>query len=165
MKLAPIAVATAVVGIVLAPGARADNEKITVPRTAPKTVSMSFSGTFPVGTNMDTYFTGGPSCTGSSFKSEHPFKVVVPAGAYKANKAKMTVAVDATPNLLLAGDFIELVDPAGNSAGMDGQHPEDVVEVSNPVPGTWKLVTCEFIPDSSGDHPYKATVTIKTKKR
>ena len=169
MKLARVAVATAtaVVGLALAPGAHAENEKVTVPKAAGKTASTSFAGKFPLGTNLTTFFTSDPngSCKDSPFKSEHAFKVVVPAGVYKALKAKMYVTVTGENSVPLAGDFIEVLDPAGNSMGMDGQHGTDEVEVSNPVAGTWKLVTCQFVPDSAGDHPYKATVTIKTKKK
>ena len=62
-------------------------------------------------------------------------------------------------------DFIELLDPSGNSVGTDGQHAEDEVDVFNPQPGTWTLLTCMFLPDSAGPHNYTGAVTIKTKCR
>jgi hypothetical protein len=33
------------------------------------------------------------------------------------------------------------------------------------VPGKWTVLTCQFIPDSAGDHSYTGTITVTTKKR
>jgi hypothetical protein len=166
VKVAPLALATAaVVGIAVAPGARADNEKVTVPSTAGKKVTTSFTGKFPVGTNMTTFVTNDGHCQGNldPFNSAHTFNVVVPAGAYKKVKAKMFVSISSSP--VLAGDFMEVLDPQGNSVGTDQQKPTIEVEVINPVPGKWTVLTCQFIPDSAGDHSYSGTITVTTKKR
>jgi hypothetical protein len=166
VKVATVALATAaVVSIALAPGAHADGEKVTVPTVAGKKVTTSFTGKFPLGTNMTTFVTNDGHCQGNldPFNSAHTFNVVVPAGAYKKVKAKLNVAISSSP--VLAGDFMELLDPQGNSVGTDEQKPTIEVEVINPAPGKWTVLTCQFIPDSAGDHAYTGTFTVSTKKR
>jgi hypothetical protein len=166
VKVVTAALATAaVVGVVLAPGARADNEKVTIPSIAGKKVTTKFTGKFPLGTNMTTFVTDEGHCKGNvdPFNSVHTFNVVVPAGAYKKVKAKMYVSITSSP--VLAGDFMEVLDPQGNSVGTDQQKPTIEVEVFNPAPGKWTVLTCQFIPDSAGDHSYSGEITVTTKKK
>jgi hypothetical protein len=151
--------------VVLAQGAGAAGTSVTVPKAANKTATMHWSGTYTTGTNLGTFFTAVPDCkdaTGQMVTS-HAFNVAVPRGAYNLVKAKMFVDVESSP--FLNGDFMEVLDPAGNSQGVDYQKEQMEVEVINPKAGKWTVLTCEFVPDTPGDHPYTGTVTIKTSKK
>src|SRR5205085_1602919 len=92
----------------------------------------------------------------------HKINVTVAPGAYKTVKAKMSLIVDSSPSPL-NGDFIELVDPTGTSAGIDQQKKEMEVDVTNPMPGTWTAYVCEFLPDQVPSHDHQAQIVIKTK--
>jgi hypothetical protein len=159
VALAAFAVCTGAVGL---SSAHADGESVTVPKAGPRTVSTTWTGTVPAGTNMDTFFTATDDCNDAQapFKSEHSFNVAVAPGAYGVVKAKMSVIVDVA-GFGSAVDYIELLDPAGNSVGVEKQAAEMVIEVVNPAPGAWKLLTCEFLPMDTGN-AYTATVKVKT---
>ena len=152
--------------VFLVQGAGAAGNSITVPKAASKTVAIHWAGTYTTGTNFPTFFTAVPDCKDapSQMVTSHVFTVAVPKGAYNAVKAKMFVDVESSP-FPLNGDFMEVLDPAGNSWGVDYQKEVMEVEVINPKPGNWTVLTCEFLPDTVGDHPYKGTVTIKTSKK
>lgn len=141
----------------LAHSASAAGDSIAVPKAGPKTVSTKWTGTYTAGLNWTSL-----DCNGvpDNLRTSHQFKVSVPSGAYSLVKAKMVVTVESDPTL--NGDFMELLDPSGNSWGIDMQKSMMEVDVTNPKPGTWTVLTCEFLPDSVGDHPYTGTVTIKT---
>ena len=147
--------------------ASAAGTSIAVPAIGPKTVSTTFSGTFPVGANVASWAAGDvPGCQGDApaqFVESHPIKVTVPANAYKTVKATMAVTVDPTVTLDSGGDLMELLDPSGTSVGTDGQKTEEEIDVTNPMPGTWTLLTCQFLPSDAGTDNYTGTVTIKTK--
>src|SRR5689334_8456562 len=62
--------------------ASADGTSIAVPSVGPKTVSTTFSGTFPVGANVASWAAGDTTgCQGDSpsqFVESHPIRVAVP---------------------------------------------------------------------------------------
>ena len=149
--------ALAVGALVAATTAQAAANSVTVPKAGPKTVTTSWSGTVPMG--VSTTFS---DCKGNAdwTYDSHPFQVTVQSGAYKVVKAKLAYVVSSSP--LLNGDFIQLIDPAGNSVGVDQQKKTMEVDVDNPSPGTWTALVCSFIPDSASSHAYETTVTITT---
>jgi hypothetical protein len=158
MKTLIVAGAALLLGATSAVASSPDASSITVPKAGPKTITTAWKGTLSPGMNAPT-FTG---CKGNALPGAdaHKINIAEAPGAYNVVKATMTVAVDSGPSL--NGDFIELVDPSGDSAGTDQQHPEMTVQVMNPQPGTWTLLVCEFVPDSLPTHDYSASLTIKT---
>jgi hypothetical protein len=154
LGLAAVALA---MSVGLTHSASAAGDTVTVPKAGPKTVGLKWTGKYTAGLNWTSL-----DCNGvpDSLRTAHPFTVKVPSGAYNLVRAKMMVTVESSPTL--NGDFMELVDPAGNSAGIDMQASTMEVDVINPRPGQWTVLTCEFLPDSVGDHPYTGRVTIKT---
>lgn len=144
---------------VLAVPASAAGTSITVPAAGPKSVSVSWTGSVPA-TNLSTTFS---DCQGDALKmyDAHKIHVTVPPTAYKVVKAKMSLIVDSSPTL--SADFIELVDPSGNSAGTDQQKKEMEVDVTNPAPGDWTALVCSAFTDSVPSHPYQAQIVITTK--
>jgi hypothetical protein len=133
---------------------------VTVPKKANAKVTTSWTGTVPLGSDP----TATACSAGSVLPPEtHKIAVKVAPGAYKVVDANLALVVDSSPTL--NGDFIELIDPSGQSVGTDQQKPEMTVNVPNPVPGTWTAVVCQFLPDDrSGEHPYQGRVEVTTTK-
>lgn len=155
-----LTVAAFAAGAMEATVASAAGNTITVPKTAPASTAISWTGTVPVGADPTAV-----NCTGGSLATpeKHKFKVAVPKNVYKTVDAMMALIVDSKPSL--NGDFIELISPTGQSVGTDQQKPEMEVNVPDPAPGTWTAVVCQFLPDdTSAGHTYQGTVTITTKK-
>jgi hypothetical protein len=158
MKTLLVAGTVLLLGATTAVASSPDASSITVPKAGPKTLSTAWAGTVSA-VSLSTTFS---DCSGNlAGADKHVIHVSVAPGAYGVVKAKLALTVDSAP--LVTGDFIELKDPSGQSMGVDQQHPEMYVEVSNPVPGDWTALVCSAFPDSAPSHDYKATVTITTK--
>ena len=166
LSVGTLAIVAGVLGAQPSGASTPDTSNVAVPNAGPKTVSATWTGTLAPGISafLGTDLSSGQCSKGALTEGTdtHKINITVPAGAYNTVKAKLAFIVDSSPSPL-NGDFIELVDPTGASVGADQQKKEMEVDVTNPMPGTWTALVCEFLPDQVPSHDYQAQIVIKTK--
>ena len=144
------------------PGAvAATGTTVTVPGSPGQSVSASYDGTIPAGSNPSSDCTGQPAAT----IDEHDITVVVPSGTYKKVIALMKVAITWTPPAKeqASDQILTLIGPDGKTiSSSDGGTTTEAISVYNPVPGVYKAQACGFA--NAAPQPYKGSVTVDTKR-
>jgi hypothetical protein len=163
VALTAAAVALGVPAAFAAPGvdARAADSSVTVPSSVGQTATSTWDGTIPPGSDASSDCSGQPA----SVVDEHDFTLNVPNGVYSKLVATMAVKITWTPpGPEDANDeILTLFGPDGKEIGSsDGGVPQELVSVLNPVPGTYKAISCGFV--NSSPEAYKGSITITTAK-
>ena len=132
---------------------------VTVPTSVGQTVTDTWTGSIPPGTNAASDCSLYPS--GSPSVDQHLVTVNVPAGAYGAVQADFTFNISWDGS---AGndEILTVVDPDGNVVGSsDTGQPSETVRATNLKAGSYKVLACGFL---SGPAPqdYAGTLTIQT---
>ncbi len=131
---------------------------VNVPSTAGQTVTDTWTGTIPPGTNATSDCS--PFVDNSTLADQHSVTVNVPAGAYDAVQANFTFNIawpDASND-----EILTVVDPDGRVVGSsDTGQPSETVRGTNLKAGTYKVIACGFL---SGPAPqgYGGTLTVQT---
>jgi hypothetical protein len=136
------------------------SSSITVPAATGQSVSVTWSGTVPVGANPNS------DCTQSAADQidEHSLAVTVPEGAYSSLKAVFTFRMTwtpPTPNATANDLILTLVAPNGlGIASADSSGAAETLAVENLLPGTYKVLACGFA--NATAQPYSSTLTVQT---
>lgn len=137
--------------IVIVPGSLAADQ-VTVPTTQGQSVTKTWVGTVLPGANTAS------DCSGGALGADtYAFNIAVPAGAYT------NVSVLATASITFTGPvdlIVTIVRPDGSSVSGDTGFvgAAESTSVSNPVAGTYQVITCAFaalVPQS-----YSGTLTL-----
>jgi hypothetical protein len=128
---------------------------ITVPSTPGQTVSVTWTGSIPPGSNPSSDCT---ALADTPAVDQHVSTVNVPAGVYNTVSAQFTFKIDWTPVVdPSASDEILTVVGFGSS---DGGSPNETVAAQNLGAGNYKIVACGF--SNAQPQPYTGTLTIVT---
>ena len=132
---------------------------VTVPGTGGASVTSSWSGIAPTGTNPSSSCFPGMT----PLVDEHAVTVNVPVGAYDNVIATFNFAISWTP----PGDptqsdlILTVIDPSGLELdSSDGGTPTESVVATNLAAGTYRVVVCGFI--NTVDQPYSGSLTVST---
>jgi hypothetical protein len=118
---------------------------VTVPSTAGVTVTDTWTGTAPVGSNpASTCFPGG-----TPLVDEHAVTINVPAGTYDSVNAAFTFQINWTPvsGSNTTNDLIlTVVGPDGLELGSsDGGNPQESFATTNLAAGTYRVLVCGYV--------------------
>ena len=129
---------------------------ITVPTSVGQTVTDTYRGTIPAGSNATS---DCKSLADTPAVDQHSETIKVPAGVYNTLNAEFTFSV--TWSNASNDEILTLLDPSGNEIGSsDGSTTTETVKTSNLQAGTYKIVACPFL--ATGSQDYSGTVTITT---
>jgi hypothetical protein len=139
---------------------------LSVPTTPGGSVSARWTGTIPAGANPNSDCTTDPS--GTALEDPHALTIVVPAGAYSAVTATLTVQITWAPaspgGATTSDEILTLVGPGGKVVGSsDTSNPQETVSVADPVAGTYTALACGFV--NSTPQPYAGTATLTSAAR
>lgn len=134
---------------------------VTVPATAGKTASDTWSGTIAPGANPTSDCNGGTSTV-----DEHDVTVSVPTGAYSTESARFTFSITWTPQTPTedtADEIITVLAPDGSEVGSgDTSNTTEQVTAQNLASGTYKVLACGFANALSTDYTGKLVVTTSS---
>ena len=130
-------------------------DNITVPSTVGQTVTVTWTGTIPPGSNATS------NCTplaDTPAVDQHISTINVPAGVYNTVSARFVFNISWTPVVNpTTSDEILTVIGVGSS---DGGNPSETVSAQNLAAGNYKIVACGF--SNAQPQPYTGTLTITT---
>ncbi|TMM18284.1 MAG: hypothetical protein E6F97_12485, partial [Actinobacteria bacterium] len=133
---------------------------VTVPSTAGQTVSDSWTGTIPPGTNPTSDCSGLPSTS----VDEHDIQVTVPTGVYSTLNAQFTFSITWTPGTPTedtADEILTVIGPNGNEVGSsDGGSTTETVAALNLAGGTYRVLACGFA--NALLQPYSGKLVVTT---
>src|SRR5207244_95032 len=130
-------------------------DTITVPSTIGQTVSVTWTGTIPAGSDPAS------DCTmlaDTPAADTHTSTIIVPAGVYNTVSAQFTFNIAWTPvtDPTASDEILTVVGVASS----DGGNPSETVAAQNLVGGNYKIVACGFT--NAQPQPYTGTLTITT---
>jgi hypothetical protein len=148
-------VVAALLAAAVASGSTPPTSSVTVPTAAGQTVTDTWTGSIPPGTNPTSSCAGLPAV----LVDEHVVTINVPAGAYDTIDAafKFTISWADAGN----DEILTVLDPAGDPVGSsDGSSNVETVTANNLLPGDYKVRACAFL--STAAVPYTGKLEITT---
>jgi len=129
---------------------------VTVPTSAPQTVTDTWSGTIPAGSNPSS---NCAPLAGTPQADEHDVTVNVPTGVYDTLQANFTFNI--TWANASNDEILTVIGPDGAIVGSsDGGQPSETVRGTNLAAGTYQVVACAFL--STSAQAYAGKLTIDT---
>jgi uncharacterized repeat protein (TIGR01451 family) len=127
---------------------------VSVPTSAPQTVTDNWSGTIPAGSNPAS---NCAPLAGTPQADEHDVTVNVPAGVYDTLQANFTFNISwGNPS---NDEILTVIAPDGAVVGSsDGGQPSETVRGTNLNAGTYRVVACSFLGTSAQAYTGKLTI-------
>jgi hypothetical protein len=151
-------VAAALLAAAVASGSIPSTSSVTVPSAAGQTVTDSWTGAIPPGTNPTSSCAALPA----ALVDEHVVTINVAAGTYDTIDAAFKFSItwaDAGND-----EILTVLDPAGDPVGSsDGGTNVETVTATNLLPGDYKVRACAFL--STAVVPYTGKLEITTAAR
>jgi uncharacterized repeat protein (TIGR01451 family) len=148
-----------VIGLLAASASRASTPpsgSLSVPTTAPQSVTDTWSGSIPAGSNPSS---NCAPLVGLPAADEHDVTITVPAGVYDTLQANFTFNI--TWANASNDEILSVIGPDGAVVGSsDGGTPSETVHGTNLRAGTYKVVACAFL--ATSPQPYTGRLTIET---
>lgn len=164
MRTRPLILAAALTGAgVLTATASAStpaSSSLTVPTAAGKTVTATWSGTIPPGTDPLS------DCNKAATSDRHAIAIAVPSGAYRSVAATVTIKVHWVPSNPSGAEdvndeILTVNDGSGTEVGSsDSAATTESLSFNNPKAETYTALVCGFVNSTSQD--YTASVSITT---
>ena len=135
-------------------------DSITVPSTIGQTVTVTWTGTIPPGSNPASNCV---TVADTPLSDQHVSTVIVPAGVYSTLAAKFTFKITWTPvvNINSSDEILTVIAPDSSIVGSsDGGSTNETVAATNLAAGSYKIVACGFA--NAQPQPYTGTLTIAT---
>ena len=135
-------------------------DSITVPSTIGQTVTVTWTGTIPPGSNPASNCV---TVADTPLSDQHVSTVIVPAGVYSTLAAKFTFKITWTPvvNINSSDEILTVIAPDSSIVGSsDGGSANETVAATNLAAGSYKIVACGFA--NAQPQPYTGTLTIAT---
>src|SRR5437868_10315034 len=135
-------------------------DSITVPSTIGQTVTVTWTGTIPPGSNPASNCV---TVADTPLSDQHVSTVIVPAGVYSTLAAKFTFKITWTPvvNINSSDEILTVIAPDSSLVGSsDGGSANETVAGTNLAAGSYKIVACGFA--NAQPQPYTGTLTITT---
>jgi len=133
---------------------------VTVPSTIGQTVTVTWTGTIPPGSNPSS---NCAALADTPAVDQHNSTVTVPAGIYNTLTAQFTFKITWTPvvNLSTSDEILTVIGSSGTSVGSsDGGTNTETVAAQNLGADTYKIIACGF--SNAQPQPYTGTLTITT---
>jgi hypothetical protein len=133
---------------------------VTVPATPGQTVTASWTGTIPPGTDPLS------DCNDAATSDAHGITFAVPSGAYNTVNATVTVKVHWVPSNPSGAEdvndeILTVNDGSGTEVGSsDSGSTTESLSFNNPKAGTYTALACGFVNSTSQD--YTASVSVTT---
>jgi hypothetical protein len=155
---------TAVAITIPALAAAGGSSAVTVP-TADKTVTYTWKGTIPPGSDPSSDCT----VTAPATADQHTIAIAVPAGRYDTTASQATFSISWTPTAgdeNTADEIITVLDPKGQEIGSgDTSSTTEQVSTVNPAAGTYTVQACGFVNAAPQAYVGKLTITSKAMQR
>lgn len=142
------------------------SQDVTIPTEPGQTVTVTWTGTIPPGTNPSSGCELDPS---GATEDVHTIALDVPEGAYQQIVADVTFSITWTPpsgDENTADEILTVAAPAeggdneGSSRSSDGSETTELVTFKNPFPGDYEAIACGFINALPQD--YEGKLVIET---
>jgi hypothetical protein len=133
---------------------------VTVPSTIGQTVTVTWTGTIPPGSNATS---NCAALADTPAVDQHNSTVSVPAGIYNTLAAQFTFQITWTPvvNLSSSDEILTVIGSSGTTVGSsDGGTNTETVGAQNLGSDTYKIIACGF--SNAQPQPYTGTLTITT---
>ncbi len=160
-------VSMATIGIVVAmagPSSASEPPSSTVIAPPPPgTVTVTWTGTIPPGGGAGFGF--GSSCNFETVtgRDEHTIDIQIPAGFYDTATTSATFKI--TWDDAANDEALTVNDPDGEEVGTsDGSEPEEVVEASDLVAGSYEVLACPFSATTSQNYTGELTFSTTVKE-
>lgn len=166
--IALVAAAVASAGLLSgsAVAAAPDKATLAIPATPGGTVTVTWTGTIPVGANPNSDCTAGAPGLADSFA----LTITDPANAYSTVTSTLTVQITWTPSspggATTSDEILTVVGPDGKVVGSsDGGTPQETVTAADPAANAkpYTVLACGFLNNTPQNYTGTATLTSSAK--